>query len=219
LWGDSFANQYVEPISAAALASGLHGLIATQANCRAFVDDPLGNSADHQPCREFNRRTLDFVLGNTQPGIIVLGSNWGNATELSALIDRLLAPGKTVVLIMPLLNIGFDVPQRWVENQLTAGSAIDEWKLRADPDLMMSGLRNAIVQEMEKHGNNPRLILVDPSSVVCDDDHCYLVRGGQANFRDTAHISNLNAMQFKDIFEAAFRSALRGRDGAEKKGD
>ncbi|MBA2401928.1 MAG: acyltransferase, partial [Bradyrhizobium sp.] len=28
LWGDSFANQYLEPISAAALASGLHGLIA-----------------------------------------------------------------------------------------------------------------------------------------------------------------------------------------------
>jgi hypothetical protein len=117
---------------------------------------------------------------------------------------------------LPLLNIGFDVPQRWVENQLRAGSAIREWKLRADPALMMSGLRNAIVQVLEQHRNNPRLIMVDPSSVVCEDDHCYLVRGGQANFRDTAHISNVNAMQFKDIFEAAFRSALRARDGAEK---
>ena len=60
---------------------------------------------------------------------------------------------------------------------------------------------------------------VDPSSVVCEQDHCYLVRNGQANFRDTAHISNLNAMQFKGVFEAAFRSALRAGDGAEKKPD
>ena len=39
LWGDSFANQYLEPISSAAFASEIHGLIATQSACRAFVDD------------------------------------------------------------------------------------------------------------------------------------------------------------------------------------
>ena len=39
LWGDSFANQYLEPISSAALGNGIHGLIATQSACRAFVDD------------------------------------------------------------------------------------------------------------------------------------------------------------------------------------
>jgi len=83
----------------------------------------------------------------------------------------------------------------------------------------MSGLRSEIVQELEQHRNNPRLILVDPSSVVCEDDHCYLVRNGQANFRDTAHISNVNAMQFKDIFESAFGSALRAPGGATKKSD
>lgn len=219
LWGDSFANQYIEPMSAAALASGVHGLIATQANCRAFLDDPLRNSGETESCREFNRRTMDFVLGHSQPGIIVLGSNWKDAIELSALVDRLLASGKTVVLIMPLLNIGFDVVQRWVENQLRAGHAIDEWKVPADPNLMMSGLRNEIVRLLDQHSNNPRLVMVDPSSVVCEHDYCYLVRSGQTNFRDTAHISNLNAMQFKGVFESAFRSALRASNGAQKKSD
>jgi hypothetical protein len=211
LWGDSFANQYLEPISSAALASGIHGLIATQSGCRAFIDDPIRNSGDQQPCREFNRSTLDFVLGHTQPGIIVLGGNWGSAIEISALVDKLLSSSKTVVLIMPLLNIGFDVPQRWFENQLRAGSAIDEWKVQADPGLTMSGLRNEIVRLLDKHRDNPRLVTVDPSSVVCDHDYCYLVRGGQANFRDTAHISNVNAMQFRGVFEAAFRSAIHSR--------
>jgi hypothetical protein len=36
-----------------------------------------------------------------------------NAVEISVLVDSLLSAGKTVVLIMPLLDIGFDLPQRW----------------------------------------------------------------------------------------------------------
>ena len=219
LWGDSFANQYLEPISSAAHASGIHGLIATQSACRAFIDDPIRNSGDQQPCREFNHNTLDFVLGHTQPGIIVLGSNWENAIEISALVDKLLSSGKTVVLIMPLLNIGFDVPQRWFENELRAGSAIDEWKVRADPALMISGLRNEIIRLLDKHRDDPRLVTVDPSSVVCEHADCYLVRNGQANFRDTAHISNVTALQFRGAFEAAFKSALHAGTEAEKKGD
>jgi len=219
LWGDSFANQYLEPISSAAHASGIHGLIATQSACRAFIDDPIRNSGDQQPCREFNHNTLDFVLGHTQPGIIVLGSNWENAIEISALVDKLLSSGKTVVLIMPLLNIGFDVPQRWFENELRAGSAIDEWKVRADPALMISGLRNEIIRLLDKHRDDPRLVTVDPSSVVCEHADCYLVRNGQANFRDTAHISNVTALQFRGAFEAAFKSTLHAQTEAEKKGD
>jgi peptidoglycan/LPS O-acetylase OafA/YrhL len=218
LWGDSFANQYLDPISSAALASGIHGLIATQSACRAFMDDPTRNSGDQQPCREFNRSTLDFVLGHTEPSIIVLGSNWKNTTEISALVDRLLSSGKTVVLIMPLLNIGFDVPQKWFENELRAGSGIDEWKVRADPGLTMSGFRNEIARLLDEHRDNPRLVTVDPSSVVCERDYCYLVRNDQANFRDLAHISNVTAMQFRGVFEAAFKSALRAETEAEKKG-
>ena len=209
LWGDSFANQYLEPISAAALANGIHGLIATQSGCRAFIDDSARNSSDQRSCREFNRGTLDFVLGRTEPSIVVLGSNWENATEISVLVDRLLLAGKTVVLIMPLLNIGFDLPQRWIENQIRAGRAINEWKVEAGPGLTMNALRNEITQLLDKHRDNPRLVMVDPLSVICEQGYCYLVRNGQANFRDTAHISNVNASQYRGLFDAAFKSARR----------
>ena len=37
------------------------------------------------PCRQFNRSTLDFVLAQAEPSIVVLGSNWANAAEISAL--------------------------------------------------------------------------------------------------------------------------------------
>ena len=217
LWGDSYANQYLDPISSAALANGIHGLIATQNGCRACIEDPASHSGDQSSCREFNRSTLDFVLGRTELGIVVLASNRANAIEVSGLVERLLASGKTVILIMPLLNIGFDVPQRWIENQVRAGRAIDEWKVKADPTLMMRGLRDAMAQLMSRHRDNPRLVTVDPSSVVCEQNDCYLVRNGQANFRDTAHISNLNAMQYRGVFDAAFTSALHAGSDATKK--
>ena len=215
LWGDSFANQYLEPISAAALANGMHGLIATQSACRAFIDDPQRNSVDQQPCREFNRTTLDFVLGRDQPSIVLLGSNWSNAVEISALVDKLLSAEKTVVLILPLLTIGFDVPQRWIENQLRAGRAIPEWRVERDPGLAMSGLRDEVARVLDKHRDNPRLVTVDPQPAVCEQDYCYLVRNGQANFRDTAHISNINAMQYAGAFDVAFRAALHAGTDAE----
>ncbi|WP_249143460.1 acyltransferase family protein [Bradyrhizobium liaoningense] len=219
LWGDSFANQYLEPISSAALANGIHGLIATQSACRPFIDDPVRNSTDQQACRDFNRSALDFVLNHTEPSIVVVGGNWGNALEASALADRLLSSGKTVVLIMPLLNIGFDLPQRWIEKQVRAGGAIGEWSVDAAPDLTMSSLRSEIVQNLHKHRDNPRLVMVDPQSVVCEQNRCYLVRNGQANFRDTAHISNVNAIQYSGLFDAAFRSALHVGTKADQRMD
>ena len=219
LWGDSFANQYLEPISSAALANGLHGLIATQSGCRSFLDDAAVNAADRQPCREFNRTTLDFVLGRSGPGIVVLGSNWESAAEISVLAGRLLSAGKTVVLIMPLVHFGFDLPQRWIENQIRAGRAIDEWKVEAGPDLTKQAFRSEIAQILHKHRGNPRLITVDPLPVVCEQGYCYLVRNGQANFRDTAHISNVNASQYEGLFDAAFKAALRAGIEADKRND
>jgi len=140
-----------------------------------------------------------------------------SALEISSLANTLLSSGKTVVLIMPLLNIGFDLPQRWIENQVQTGKAIDEWKVDADPSLTMSSFRAEIARDLHKYRDNPRLILVDPQSVACEHNQCYLVRNGQASFRDTAHISNPNALQYRGLFDAAFRSALQV--GADKTPD
>jgi SGNH domain (fused to AT3 domains) len=219
LWGDSFANQYLNPISSAASSNGLHGLIATQSACRAFIDDSDKSAREGRPCRDFNRDTLDFVLRQAEPGIVVLASNWTDASEVSALVDRLLAADKIVILITPLLDVGFDVPQRWIETQLRAGRAIDEWKVAAEPGVTLNVLRTEIAARLAKYRSNPRLITVDPSSVICESGNCYLVRYGQANFRDAAHISNVNAMQYKELFDAAFRSATVTRIEAAARPD
>ena len=159
------------------------------------------------------------MLGHAQPSIVVIGSNWGNAIEISALVDRLLSSGKTVILIMPLLNIGFDVPQRWMESQVRAGRAQHEWKVEADPVLMMSSLRTEITKILDKYKGNPRLIAADPLPLVCEYGHCYLVRNGQSNFRDSAHISNVGAMQYAGLFDTAFKLAVQATSESAKEAD
>ncbi|WP_156928558.1 acyltransferase family protein [Bradyrhizobium sp. th.b2] len=209
LWGDSFANQYLEPISTAATKLGLAGLIATQSACRPFVDDPDRNAADSPPCRQFNSSTLQFLSKRAEPSIVVLAGNWSSAAEISPLVETLLSSGKTVVLVMPLLRIGFDVPQKWIESQIRAGKSIPEWKVPADPTLTMQALRREVTEILAPHKDDGRLILIDPQKEVCDASYCYLVQAGQANFRDTAHISNVNAQKYEREFAAAL--GLAGR--------
>lgn len=199
LWGDSFANQYLEPIDSAARLRHIHGLIATQSACR-----PLVESGNNGACSRFNRETLGFALGAGAPSTIIVGGNWPNAREPAAVVDKLLEAGKRVILIMPLLHIGFDVPQRWIETQVRSGKPIETWAVPASSSLVMESLRHGF-QEMilTKHRDNPNLVTVDPQSAVCDEAVCYLVRNGQANFRDSAHISNVNAMQYSGLFDSA----------------
>ncbi|MCK1734379.1 acyltransferase [Bradyrhizobium sp. 138] len=155
LWGDSFANQYLEPISSAANANGIHGLIATQSACRPFIDDAAKHSSDQEPCRAFNRDTLNLVLSRADLTTVILGGNWGDPDGIAPLVQKLLSSGKTVVLILPLLNIGFDVPQRWMEEQARAGKAIREWKVEVDPQLTQETQRSEIAQRLAAYQEDP----------------------------------------------------------------
>jgi len=211
LWGDSLANQYLQPVDFAVSSLGLHGFIATQSGCRAFLDVPPKNRGVPQTCHRFNHEVLNFIRAAEQPSIVILGRNWGGgelgAKEAAVLIDNLLASGKTVVLILPSLQVGFDVAQRWIENQFRAKQAIDEWRLEATPELVQQAVRLEITEAIAPFLKNPRFITIDPLPKVCKGTVCYLVRNGQANFRDTIHISNLNASQYDDIFLAALTAA------------
>ncbi len=218
LWGDSLANQYLEPLSAAAAQWGLGGLIATQSGCRALWLEPTHASDALSDCERFNHEVLDYLHLHAQAGIVILGRNWSNseasATEAFSLVRRLLAEGKTVVLILPLLNPGFDVPERWMREQFRVGHAIDEWRLKATPELIQETLRSAISRQLLEFADNPRLVTVDLLPQICSDGECFLVRGGQANYRDTIHISNLNASQYQAIFSRALGQAVHAAQAA-----
>ncbi|MGN6412007.1 MAG: acyltransferase family protein [Nitrobacter sp.] len=198
LWGDSFANQFLEPLSVSAATHHLHGLIATQSACRVYLGHPPS------PCAAFIQETLRFILGPKGPSIIVIDSSWGRGDDAAVVIDRLLDAGKTVILIKPLLNIGFDLPRRWIENQVRQGGPIPNWSVEATPSLLVSVQRATMEKSIvAKHATNPHFITIDPQTKICGDGSCTLVKDGKPNFRDTAHIASETAMQYLPLFDEA----------------
>ncbi|WP_319796847.1 acyltransferase family protein [Nitrobacter sp.] len=198
LWGDSFANQFLEPLSVSATTHHLHGLIATQSACRVYLEHPPS------PCANFIQETLQFILSPHGPSIVVIDSSWGRGDDAAVVVDRLLDAGKTVILIKPLLNIGFDLPRRWIENQVRRGGPIPNWNVEATPSLLSSNTRIAMEKYIvAKHAADPHFITIDPQTKICANGSCTLVKDGHANFRDTAHIASETAMQYLPLFDEA----------------
>lgn len=212
LWGDSFANQYLEPISIAAEDNGVAGLIATQSACRALLPSAKSDAIS-LACASFNKETLAYISSINGPQIVVIGGNWIDGVEVGKLVDNLLSAKKTVILIMPLLDIGFDVPGRWMDNQIRQGHPINEWQVEATPSLTKQSLREEIQKALASIKTD-RVVMVEPASTICEANKCYLVRNGRVNFRDTTHISNLNASQYTEIFDRAIRKAVSKLQGS-----
>ena len=212
LWGDSLANQYLEPIGTAARQLGVAGQIATQSGCRAFLVTNVDDGRATLNCELFNQQVAQFLARPSAPQIIVLGRNWGGAAsvgEAMALVQRLLTSGKTVVLVLPLITPGFDVPERWMREQFRAGKAVDTLTLEATPAVLQQDVKDEIVRQTQAFAGNPRFLTVDLAPRICTDKYCYLVKDGVANFRDTLHISNVNASQYDAMFSTVLSAAVR----------
>ena len=212
LWGDSLANQYLEPIDAAARRLGVAGQIATQSGCRAFLVTKADDGRAPLDCELFDQEVAQFLAGPSAPKIVVLGRNWGGAAsvrEAMALVQRLLASGKTVVLVLPLISPGFDVPERWMREQFRAGKAVDTLTIEATPAVLQQDVKDEIVRQAQAFAGNPRFLTVDLAPRICTEKYCYLVKDGLANFRDTLHISNVNASQYNAIFSSVLTAAVQ----------
>ena len=212
LWGDSVAEQFLVPITAAATKLGIHGLIATQSGCRALLIEKPGIDNNSKSCAHFNQEVVSFLGHQVDPRIVILGRNWGNSAasvdEVFTLVQYLLLSGRTVVLILPMLNLNFDVPQRWIGEQLLAGKPVEDIRIKMTPELVYQQARDALAMRSREFADNPKLITVDLLPKICADGFCYLVRDGQANFRDTLHISNINASQYESLFVSALQKAV-----------
>ena len=219
LWGDSVAGQFLVPISSAASAVGVHGQIATQSGCRALLVEQLPTDSSFDGCARFNREVNAALQRQVEPRIVIIGRNWSNSQtsvdEAFVLVKHLLDTGRTVVLILPMLNLDFDVPQRWIREQRLADLAIDNMTTPETPNLTFKTARDAIAGQIRQLDGNPRLITIDLLPHICNAGVCSLVRDGQANFRDTLHISNTKAEQYEPFFTAALLQAVRVQGSGE----
>jgi hypothetical protein len=119
--------------------------------------------------------------------------------RLAATVRALLAGGKHVVLILPVPEIGFDVPQAvglaMMRHSDPAALAIP----RAAYLRRQGRIRATLIQL----GQLPGVSLVDPATFVCPDDRCHVTRDGVVLYSDDDHLSRAAVRQFMPQLLAA----------------
>lgn len=211
LWGDSHANQYLTVLEQAAAAIGLNGVVATQSDCRStLAAQPTGLKAELSPgCARFNAEVNAFIEQTPSVRTIVLGRVWMGGESFSrtvALVRYLAAKGKTVIVIGPLPEPGFDVPRRWSRQQWRLGAPIESVAIAQTSQDQPHGLHARLLAELGPLVASRQVVVIDPFHRLCDATQCRVVNKGVSYYRDNSHLSHAGSLLFMDDFLSALKT-------------
>lgn len=116
-------------------------------------------------------------------------------------VSDLRKAGKTIILVGPIPEVGFDVPSVAViasrtgrdVNALVAPSII-EYQTRVK---LVSDIFGALTADNE-------LIQIYPSEAICQSRHCLVSTNGNLLYRDNNHLSTFGSKYLAEIFYEAF---------------
>lgn len=108
------------------------------------------------------------------------------AARLTLLVHELAKAGKTVVLVKPVPEVGYDVPttlalQRW--------SAPDVANELSRPMAMYNDRTASFAAAFDPNRLPPSAIIIDPTLDFCDATTCRTVRDGKPLYYDDDHVS------------------------------
>lgn len=207
LWGDSHANQYLTPISNAANFVHLTGLIANMSGCVPSLNFQPNDINKNSYCNDFNKEVSTYILSDKKINILILGMHWNesNVDNAISVVNKFIKDGRKIILIGPLPKPGFNVANHWANIQIKGGRQIDEIVLPNSPEVKQSRILEKLIQQLEPSISKGNLIIIDPSSEYCDKNSCYVVKDGQAIFKDTHHLTELSARRMQSYFISALK--------------
>jgi hypothetical protein len=213
LLGNSHAQMYA-PLWASILSErGLTGLLVPLNACLPTV---LVNLS--APCIDAARENLAEVSRLPRAKTVIIGLTWGhdanalvdaagrvadnrgNAALVAALddlIDRLRAADKTVVLIGPIPQPGWDVASI-LSRQLAFRHRVDRPLFTAAPDFLRR-FESAIAH----FESRPDVIFVRPDRVECNAERCNYLVEGRSLYSDGSHIAAGELPRFRKLFTDA----------------
>ena len=115
LWGDSHAAAISEAV---AIALGRPGLVWSRSSCPPAIGW-ISDDAIPEPCPAGDQRALELALQNPRIGIVILSAGWSSSDywgragfwrSVQAVVDRLDAAGKRVIIVAGVPDPGVDVP-------------------------------------------------------------------------------------------------------------
>lgn len=142
--------------------------------------------------------------------------------QFDVTVDRLLAAGKTVVLVYPVPEIGYSVPSA-LRRVLATGR--DPASLNP-PLAAFQERQDIILPILDRVGTSARIIRAYPHKKLCGSGRCLIYANGKALYKDDDHLSTAGAEfvlpEFAPVFasralpsaSADFTSALAVREGS-----
>jgi hypothetical protein len=121
--------------------------------------------------------------------------------RLETLVANLTASGKQVVLVLPVPEVGYDVPlvlaMRARAGEDPAGFSI--------PRSAYDGRQAVIRARLAAIASRHRASLVDPLEALCDDARCRVFADGHALYFDDDHLSRAGAALLKPQLTRSLR--------------
>jgi hypothetical protein len=132
---------------------------------------------------------------------------------LGVTVSRLLAAGKTVVLVYPVPEIGFVVPPA-VGRLIARGGDPQSLNL---PLASFMQRQDVVLSALDHAGTSQRIFRVYPHKRLCNATECLVFAGGRSLYRDDDHLSSagvdLVLPEFGSILEAGGGSVETAQTG------
>jgi hypothetical protein len=123
--------------------------------------------------------------------------------QLDLTVDRLIAAGKTVVLVYPVPEIGFSVPSA-VARALAKGG--DPAGLNLPLASFAARVKN-LLPILDKAGNGSgRVVRIYPHKRLCNSVECLIYADGKVLYKDDDHLSRAGVTKILPDFEPIFAS-------------
>lgn len=231
LVGDSHGNHFSGMVDVLARNAGLRGYDVTQSNTPFLIGVERFYLQDGQVVRQKSFSTRNAVIEKkllpNHYSFVVLGGAYSghykglfstNMTPsessdakvfregMERTINAIIEQGSTPVLIKGNPTYDFDVSHCTLNN-LRFGLDKECNMNRKDFDRSFAGWNQTVTQLVERF---PRLIVIDPAKVMCDESWCYselnglplYKDGGHLNYEGSKAIGNLYIKRYGNVFSS-----------------
>jgi len=158
-----------------------------------------GGTFDFGPAEEDRERTplLADAEGNA---LSVRDAEATFAKAMRATVDQLEAAGKTVVLVYPIPETGYDIPKTLATIALEGG---DPKRFDRDETYYLHRQR-FVFGVLDAVGNPARTMRVYPDKLICSNGRCAVSLNDESLYRDDDHLSLAGGRLLEPLFDPVF---------------
>lgn len=123
------------------------------------------------------------------------------STQMRITVKRLTDAGKTVVLVYPIPETGYNIPATLPKLVLARRNPSEFTR----PENYYFRRQKFVFSVLDKLGPADKIIRIRPNQRLCDGANCIVYANGQPLYRDNDHLSLEGADYLSDMFDPLFK--------------